>query len=250
MMSSAVSFTTPGLTQTVLGVWEQARGQAPAARALTLLSLGRPAVGREALEALSAGALDRGLLELRLRLFGAVMANVADCPNCGEQLEFELQVPDLLLPDPDPETALERLLQFEEFSVTYRLPSVLDLMRSSAARDSERFLRQACVLAVRRDGQDLLTDELPPELWDFLSVAMGDADPQARPELGLTCPVCAHTWNAPLNVTAYLWRELDDWAVDILQDVHELALAYGWSEADTLSLSPTRRQLYLELLRR
>lgn len=249
MTSPAVSSAASSLTQTVLDTWERASGQTPVARALTLLSLGQPHMGREALEVLSAGALDRGLLELRLRLFGPLMANVADCPNCGERLEFELQVESLLLPHPDPDTAQERIFQFGEVELTYRLPNSLDLMRSSAAPDPESFLRRTCVLNVRRDGEDALLDEISPELWDALSAVMGEADPQARPELALTCPLCAHTWNAPLNVSTYLWRELSDWAGGVLQDVHELALAYGWCEADTLGLSPTRRQHYLELLR-
>ena len=35
-----------------------------------------------------------------------------------------------------------------------------------------------------------------------------------------------------------------------LRDVHGLAAAYGWREEDVLRLSPTRRQIYLELARR
>ena len=33
----------------------------------------------------------------------------------------------------------------------------------------------------------------------------------------------------------------------ILREVHTLAAAYGWSEAEILALSPARRRVYLEL---
>ena len=39
------------------------------------------------------------------------------------------------------------------------------------------------------------------------------------------------------------------WARRTLRDVHVLARAYGWREADVLALSPTRRQIYVELSR-
>jgi hypothetical protein len=35
----------------------------------------------------------------------------------------------------------------------------------------------------------------------------------------------------------------------MLYDVHALASAYGWREADVLAMSPMRRQVYLELAR-
>jgi len=33
-----------------------------------------------------------------------------------------------------------------------------------------------------------------------------------------------------------------------LSDVHTLARAYGWRERDILTLSPTRRQFYLNMV--
>ena len=47
---------------------------------------------------------------------------------------------------------------------------------------------------------------------------------------------------------SYLWHEVDAWALRLLRDVHRLARAYSWREADILALSPSRRQCYLDLL--
>jgi hypothetical protein len=52
------------------------------------------------------------------------------------------------------------------------------------------------------------------------------------------------------DIASFLWRETHGWAQGTLRDVHGLAAAYGWREEDVLRLSPTRRQIYLELARR
>jgi hypothetical protein len=51
-----------------------------------------------------------------------------------------------------------------------------------------------------------------------------------------------------LDIARYLWDELDDWAQDLLAEVDVLARHYAWSERDILSLTPIRRQFYLDLV--
>jgi hypothetical protein len=50
-------------------------------------------------------------------------------------------------------------------------------------------------------------------------------------------------------VAALLWVEVEAGAIALVQDVHLLAAAYGWSEAEVLGLGPARRRAYLELVR-
>jgi hypothetical protein len=69
-------------------------------------------------------------------------------------------------------------------------------------------------------------------------------------QLSLTCPDCDARWDAPLDIASFLWSEVQAWALRTLADVHTLARAYGWAEADILALSPPRRQAYLELIAR
>jgi hypothetical protein len=52
-----------------------------------------------------------------------------------------------------------------------------------------------------------------------------------------------------LDIASYLWSEIHAWAGRMLRDVHALAAAYGWREADILAMSPWRRQAYLEMIR-
>jgi hypothetical protein len=40
---------------------------------------------------------------------------------------------------------------------------------------------------------------------------------------------------------------LTTWVRRLLREVHTLALAYGWREADILNMSARRRRFYLEM---
>ena len=68
------------------------------------------------------------------------------------------------------------------------------------------------------------------------------------PSAAQICPACGHAWSATLDIVAYLWDELDDWAQDLLAEVHVPARHYAWSERDILALTPVRRRFYLDLL--
>ena len=82
----------------------------------------------------------------------------------------------------------------------------------------------------------------------MLESRMAQADPQANIQLALGCPACGHSWLALFDIVGFFWREIDTWARRVLRDIHTLALAYGWSEAEILALSPWRRQFYLEMV--
>ncbi len=79
---------------------------------------------------------------------------------------------------------------------------------------------------------------------------MAAADPFAELLVTLTCPACSHEWSAVLDPVEFVWERLERWARHLGDDVHVLASAYGWSEADILALTPQRRRLYLEAVAR
>src|SRR5215212_1095757 len=69
---------------------EVGAAQHPLDRALTLLAAALPDVPRDRLAALGVGERDALLLALRERQLGAALAAYAECPRCGERLEFTL----------------------------------------------------------------------------------------------------------------------------------------------------------------
>ena len=67
-------------------------------------------------------------------------------------------------------------------------------------------------------------------------------------QLELRCPDCGHQWSAILDISTFFWEEINNQAKHLVETIHTLARAYGWRETDILSMSPWRRQLYLEMV--
>jgi hypothetical protein len=137
--------------------------------------------------------------------------------------------------------------------VRFRLPDTRDLLAAAGAHDAaaaKRVLVRRCVIEASRDGAGVPADALPADVIAAVERAMAERDPQADVSVALTCPECGHEWAAPLDVGAYVWTEVDQWARRTLADVAALAAAFGWTEADVLRLGPARREAYLELATR
>jgi hypothetical protein len=81
-----------------------------------------------------------------------------------------------------------------------------------------------------------------------VAAALSEADPLADIELPIGCDACGATWTRTFDIGTYLWQELDAWAARLLAEVHALASAYGWNEAEILSLPLRRRRVYLDLI--
>jgi hypothetical protein len=89
--------------------------------------------------------------------------------------------------------------------------------------------------------------DLSPAALDELDGQMGRCDPQANVRLTMQCPACDLSWDAPFDISAFLWSEVSTSAQHLATEVHTLASAYGWREADILAMSTARRRLYLSL---
>jgi hypothetical protein len=237
------------LTSELLSIWERGFTLTRAQQALLLLTLACPETPPEALAHLSIGQRDGRLLTLREWAFGQQLAAVAVCPQCGEHLELTFASSDIRV------KAEEKRLDIyafdnEEYQVRFRLPNSLDLMAVAASQNvrvARAGLFRRCLLSLQHHGQEQSPDRLPPEVCNAIAGQMVEADPQAEVKLSLSCLACNHIWEAAFDIVAFFWSEINAWAYRILQDVHTLAAAYGWSEADILDLNPRRRQYYLEM---
>jgi len=135
--------------------------------------------------------------------------------------------------------------------MTFRLPTSPDLMAAigqGAAAGRSALILERCLLSVEQGGAPVGSDKLPTEVAAAIARRMAEVDPLADIQLELTCPSCEHRWRSVFDIVSFLWAELEVWAWRILSDVHTLASAYGWRERDILTLSPTRRQFYLEMV--
>lgn len=232
----------------LLDVWEQGAGAPPYARAMLLLAAAWPSTPHDELAGWSLGRRDAALLDLRELLFGSAVESLATCPRCGAQSELSFQTAAIRAPfaDAEPRQLQE---QIDGHAFLVRLRPVTTVALIAVAGDSRReALLLQCIAEARRDGAALPPADLPAELLAHCGSVLAEADPQADIQLALTCVECGERWNAPFDPAGFLWREIETWAERMLREVHVLAAAYGWSEADILALSAARRRRYLEMV--
>jgi uncharacterized protein (UPF0212 family) len=234
----------------LLGVWEQGLAQRPVQRALTLLTTACPETSPEELAKLSIGQRDARLLTLREWTFGPQLIGLAICPTCGQRLELTFNVADIqVASEVEPKETLA--LCVADYEVHFRPPNSLDLAAIADQKDvaaGQQRLLENCLMAVHQNGEQVSADQLPANIREAVVEQMARADPQADVQLALSCPSCGHQWQAAFDIVSFFWSEINAWASRILREVHTLASAYGWREADILAMSPWRRQCYLEML--
>ncbi|SCE82981.1 hypothetical protein GA0070216_102353 [Micromonospora matsumotoense] len=231
----------PPLTEVELvHTWDSALGRPGPGRGLLLL-------GRADADRLPVGEVTALLLAAAAGWTGGRVAATVDCRACPEHLEVTLTVADLLAAAPqrtDPDrTAGPFTLTWRGHLLTLRLPTTADLAGAARAGDAaaaERWLFDACLL----DAVPPLAD--PSAALPAVSAAMADRDPLGVVAVSLTCPSCGGTTEALLDVPAWAWQAADARVRRLLDEVHRLARAYGWSEAEVLALGPHRRAAYLE----
>lgn len=261
----------------LLTVWEAGLTAGRTGRALLLHTVARPGAGTAELLAVPLGQRDVELYGLRVELFGERLDVRAGCPGCAEELEFAFDARQLFgasesvgaadsLGTSESVGAAESggasepvgaarpvagplLVELDGWRVGFRLPTPGDLAAAeqAPAGRGRAVLLERCVLTAEHGGEPVAARQLPEPVQRRMAEAAAAADPCADVRLNLGCPGCGRQALAELDIASYLWEELDDWARAALLDVHLLATAYGWSEAEILALSPLRRRYYLEL---
>ena len=223
----------------LLDLWERVDRVSPAARPAVLLDGLRSFAGQavvEPAETLPIGRRDRALIELRARLFGADMRCTTACPDCRERVElcFDLGA---LRPAPSDETT--RVVSGGT-AIRLRPPTTQDILGALSAPAGT----QAAAL-VQRCALDPLPDPLPQALVEEASAALAEADPDAEIELSTECPACGTETALAFDIGTCLWDDLARAARRLLREVHYLATAYGWSEAEVLAVPRRRRLEYM-----
>lgn len=248
----------------ILHAWELGQRQHPVERALIVLMLSTGAT-RDRLARLPIGERDALLLSLREATLGSRLESAAICPVCSQQVEMRFQASDIrvsvltdqhsLAPEGEKTSMINegRLMygEFESLKLTYRLPNSEDIvviLSAGEAEEARQALLRRCVIEVLEDGSPFDPANLSPKAMAWLGERIVDADPQADVVLELVCPNCNHVWQAIFDIAAFFWKEIESLSKRLLHDVHTLARAYGWREADILSMSATRRQAYLDMV--
>lgn len=218
----------------ILDARDAGAGRSATARALLLASLD----GEDATD-LPLGLRDARLLALRHAWFGASVDCLAECERCAETIEVGFDVRAIRAPAAAVGAVVTVAADGRDWRV--RVPTSRDLL----AAETRRTAAEARMVLLDRC---LVEPEGTPDEAAALAIAdaVAASDAQADVLLDVACPACGERAALPFDIAGHLWTELDRWADAMLDDVHALATAYGWSEADVLRLPATRRLAYLE----
>jgi hypothetical protein len=209
--------------------------------------LGGAEPSEESIEALTLGDREALLLQLRRLTFGDRLAALVSCPapGCGERLDLELSVADLLVePYANDGEWSEASVPDGGAARVVRLRAVTGADQATAARlapDMEAAARALVERCVGGEGVDAVLARALPGL-------MAARDPQAEVVLSLSCPACEAPFRVLFDTAEFLQGELAGGRTELYEDVHRLALHYHWSEREILELPTGKRRRYLELL--
>ncbi len=221
----------------LLSVWATGSERHPVDRGLLLFALAAPDTPGAELADRPLGERNSALLRLHQTLFGETLDGYCDCPHCGERLEFALRCGDLLA------VADDTASMGEVAGLPCRPPTSRDLAAVSHLGDPEqamwRLLQRCC-------GGGIANTASNTELLTAFEAALEQADPAADLNLALACDACGQAATVPLDIAHFLWEALTAQARRLLDEVHQLARAYGWGEAEILALPPVRRRAYLK----
>jgi hypothetical protein len=214
-------------------------------------------VTAETTASLTAGDREALILHLRRLTLGERLQCGLACPGseCGEKMDLDLRVSDLLLP-PYPharewyETTIAE--NGTRYSVRFRLPTgayqeeAATLALSDPQAAAYLLLRRCVERITTEDGQPV--EDIPPVVIDRLPTLIDELDPQAELRLDLTCPSCGHAFTTLLDASIYFFQELADRIKHLYREVHLLAFYYHWSEAEIMGMTAGKRRRYLDLL--
>lgn len=239
----------------MLLLWDRGAGCHPLDRSALLAAAAHPELAPDAVADLPLGVVTDSQLALRIETFGPRIAGHVDCPRCGERLEIGLDAAAILGSAPAPGAGRE----IEIAGRRLRGPCLRDLAAVAGEADPHRAARRLAGLCTLAGGEaglaadelaadELADDELADDELAAIETALEDLDPHARIAIRAACVACGAETVAELDVAALLWEEIASCARRLLGEVHRLAAAYGWSEAEILRLSPARRAGYLAMV--
>jgi hypothetical protein len=224
----------------LITLWERGSSMHVFDRALLALSMAFPEASPRIAD-WALGRRNQALLELHCSLFGTALQAWSVCAGCGEKMEFTIHANAFL------QQNTCNIREEPAISVNghnFRLPTSRDLAVLAQLTDTDAGALKLMELCSVNSGNG--------ERWtqaeiDQAGEMMAAADPLAEIRVALSCPACSHDTVETVEVTSFLWSEIEGGAKRLLWDVHAIASAYGWTESEVLALSPARRARYAEM---
>jgi len=187
---------------------------------------------------------DRLLATVYTQTFGPRVEGTIHCRSCKAAFDLDFSLPELLggLHDEPGVTGVQQEpdgLYALPDGRRFRLPTGEDecAVWDLAPADAESGLLQRCVIA----GDPAAEPEV-------VQAAMREAAPLLDLELEARCPECAEVQPVHFDIQSYLLSALESEQEQLARQVHRLAIAYGWSLTEILSLTRSQRRRYVSLI--
>jgi hypothetical protein len=196
-----------------------------------LLADSSTTVGPQCLPSLSVTDRDRLLAEIYRAEFGDRVVGVVACAHCGEEFEVDFSLNDLLTHQEHGSDGGTR--DGEGFyclgdGSRFRAPTLGDMEEVAKLPIDAALgaLLDRCIAApVAGTGREAI------------QAALEQVAPILNVDIGSQCPHCLTTQNVPFDLESYLLRALAQERRFLTHEIHRLAVSYGWSLRDILSLS-------------
>jgi hypothetical protein len=173
------------------------------------------------------------------------------CPagGCGQSIEVELSIADLIAAQRAAEQEPMVTLSIEETRLTLRRPTGADQWEWAARSypDQATAVRDV-VRALIEPSLDRLPAALPSAWLNQVGDSLGAIDPLVGFAIDVACPVCGSVARHELDLEALALARLRRRRDQLLLEVHLLASRYHWPEREILALPTSRRTAYLTLI--
>lgn len=180
----------------------------------------------------------QGLLAVTHATCGESLVLTAQCqsPTCGQLMDLPLQLRAFARSE-DPRQVDLHLSDGTQ--VGLRVPT---------GEDQRTWLQTRTT--TNRMVEDLLSrpwdSQTATETRDAADALLAESDPLTTLEIETHCPECGASNLVPVDLEQQCLCSLVVWQSRLLDQVHHLALAYHWTEAEILAIPASRRRLYLD----
>jgi hypothetical protein len=193
---------------------------------------------------LTAPDRDRVLASIYQGTFGSVIESTVRCRHCHTSFDVRFALPDLIQ-QLSPSSTIEAVeaLPNGVFQLSdgcqFRLPTGEDECAVLGLSPDQAIARllQRCVITASNSPEPVQ-----------LQKAMSEVAPLLDLDLDTVCPECSHFQSIHFDMQSYLLTALEQEQRRLMQEVHRMAIAYGWSLTEILGLSRRHRRELIALI--
>ncbi len=188
---------------------------------------------------------DKHLMSIRTEAFGPDFAGSVLCAQCSECIEFRLDIRSLIQLSA---TDSDFHVYHENESYLFRPLCTRDLIRHGASVDGVdlSLLLKDLSLDGQGVGETIAQHiEIVKKVNDVLEKSQEASDIV----LQSVCPECRSPVESIFDIIHVLDDDITSNAGLFLEEIHQLAAAYGWTEQEIFSIPRARRSWYVKRIR-